>query len=64
MDVRDSDSDPLDYRFNTPGGYQLTRKVPHPLLPYGPHDDQLEGTSCKMADGVDIVAYILAVREI
>src|ERR1700683_754153 len=46
-----------DFEFSTFKGHQLTRSVLQPLLPYGPHDDQLEGI-CKMADGVDLVALM------
>lgn len=55
MDIWDSDSEPLDYKFSTPDGHQLTRKILRPLLPYDPRDDQLEGV-CKMADGIDLMA--------
>ena len=44
-----------DFKFSTSEGHQLTRSVLRPLLPYDPHDDQLEGV-CKMADGVDLMA--------
>jgi hypothetical protein len=63
MDVRDSDSKPLDYKFSTPDGHQPHPQDPRPLLPYDPHNDRLEGI-CKMADDVDLMAYFLAVREI
>jgi len=44
-----------DYQFSTPHGLHLARKVLQPLLPYDPHDDQLEGI-CKMIDGIDLMA--------
>ena len=44
-----------DYQFSTPHGLRLARKVLQPLLPYDPHDDQLEGI-CKMIDGIDLMA--------
>jgi hypothetical protein len=45
----------LDYQFSTPDGLHLARKVLRPLLPYDPHDDQLEGI-CKMIDGINLMA--------
>jgi len=46
-----------NFEFSTSEGHQLTRSVLRPLLPYDPHDDQLEGV-CKMADGVDLMALM------
>ena len=54
-DNNDSDSGNPDYHFSTPDGLCLTRKVLQPLLPYDPHDDQLEGI-CKMIDGINLMA--------
>jgi hypothetical protein len=51
-DDDDSDSGNPDYQFNMPDGLCLTRKVLQPLLPYDPHDDQLEGI-WKMIDGIN-----------
>ena len=58
--IVDSDNDDLDsgnpdYQFSTPDGLCLARKVLRPLLPYDPHDDQLEGI-CKMIDGINLMA--------
>ena len=44
-----------DYQFSTTEGLRLARKVLRQLLPYDPHDDQLEGI-CKMIDGINLMA--------
>ena len=54
-DDDDSDSGNSDYQFSTPDGLHLARKILRPLLPYDPHDDQLEGI-CKMIDGINLMA--------
>jgi hypothetical protein len=54
-DDDDSDSHHSYYQFSTPDGLHLARKVLRPLLPYDPHDDQLEGI-CKMIDGINLMA--------
>ena len=54
-DDDDTDSCNSDYQFSTPDGLHLARKVLRPLLPYDPHDDQLEGI-CKMIDGINLMA--------
>ena len=54
-DDDDTDSRNSDYQFSTPDGLHLARKVLRPLLPYDPHDDQLEGI-CKMIDGINLMA--------
>ena len=54
-DYDDSDSGNSDYQFSTPDGLRLARKILRPLLPYDPHDDQLEGI-CKMIDGINLMA--------
>ena len=54
-DDDDTDSRNTDYQFSTPDGLHLARKVLRPLLPYDPHDDQLEGI-CKMIDGINLMA--------
>jgi hypothetical protein len=56
-DDDDSDSHHSDYQFSTPDGLHLARKVLRPLLPYDPHDDQLEGI-CKMIDGINLMALM------
>ena len=55
LDDNDSDSDNADYQFNTPDGLCLARKALQPLLPYDPHDNQLEGI-CKMINGINLMA--------
>jgi hypothetical protein len=42
------------YVFNSSEGYALCRDI---LLPYDPHDYQLEGI-CKALDGVDVLAVL------
>jgi superfamily II DNA/RNA helicase len=56
----DSDDEIADssisvYQFSTTKGLRLARKVLRQLLPYDPHDDQLEGI-CKMIDGINLMA--------
>ena len=55
-DDDDSDSGNSDYQFSTPDGLRLARKILRPLLPYDPHDDQLEEGICKMIDGINLMA--------
>jgi len=50
-DDEDLDSDILDYQFSTSKVWTLQERSVA-LLPYDPHDDQLEG-SCKMIDGIN-----------
>ena len=52
-DDDDSDSGHPDCQFSTPDGLCPTRK--QPLLPYDPHNDQLEEI-CKMIDGINLMA--------
>lgn len=49
--------DDSEYTFSSPEGYSLARKILRPLLPYDPHDVQLEGI-CKSVDGGDIMALL------
>jgi hypothetical protein len=46
---------PAPFSFSSPEGYALCRSILKPLLPYDPHDHQLEGI-CKALDGVDVLA--------
>jgi hypothetical protein len=51
-DDEDSGSGNSNYQFK---GLCLARKVLRLLMPYDPHDDQLEGI-CKMIDGINLMA--------
>ena len=50
-----ADSGISDYQFSTTEGLRLVRKILRQLLPYDPHNDQLEGI-CKMIDGINLMA--------
>ena len=56
-DNDDLDSGNPDYQFSTSDGLCLARKVLRPLLPYNPHDDQLEGI-CKVIDGINLIVLL------
>ncbi|KAH9943515.1 P-loop containing nucleoside triphosphate hydrolase protein [Amylocystis lapponica] len=43
------------FRFNSPEGHVLCRKILAPHFPYSPHDYQLDGV-CRALDGSDILA--------
>ncbi len=43
--------------FSSSAGLAYIRSVLQPLLPYDPHDYQLEGV-CKLLDGVDLIALL------
>lgn len=43
--------------FSSEAGQQPVRKILKPLLPYEPHDYQIEGV-CKLLDGFDLLAII------
>ena len=43
--------------FSSPEGHTLCRLILATLLPYEPHDFQIEGI-CKMLDGVDLFAIL------
>jgi superfamily II DNA/RNA helicase len=48
---------PAPFLFSSAEGYALCRRILRPLLPYDPHDYQLEGI-CKALDGVDVLAIL------
>ena len=43
------------FKFSSPHGWQICRKIITDKLPFGPHDYQLEGIT-KALDGQDVVA--------
>ncbi len=45
------------FAFSCPDGYKLIRDTVRNLVPYTPHDYQLEGV-CKLLDGSDLVAVL------
>lgn len=47
--------DVTGFLFNSAEGEEFVRKVLKPLLPFDPHDYQIEGV-CKLLDGWDLVA--------
>ncbi|KAF7800028.1 hypothetical protein EIP86_011271 [Pleurotus ostreatoroseus] len=50
-------SPPSEYRFSTPEGRNHARELLRELLPFDPHDYQLEGVT-KSLDGVDLLAVL------
>jgi len=48
---------PAPFIFSSSEGYALCRSILRPLLPYDPHDYQLEGI-CNALDGVDVLAIL------
>lgn len=45
------------FKLNSPSGWALCRRILEPLLPYTPHDYQLEGI-CSALDGSDVFAIL------
>lgn len=45
------------FKFSTPEGEALCRQILADLLPFEPHDVQIEGV-CKILDGVDLFAIL------
>jgi ATP-dependent helicase YprA (DUF1998 family) len=43
------------FRFSTPEGWELCRRIIAQRLPYGPHDYQLDGITAVL-DGIDMLA--------
>lgn len=43
------------FKFSSPEGLTLVRKILQEALPFDPHDYQLEGV-CKVLDGIDLIA--------
>jgi ATP-dependent helicase YprA (DUF1998 family) len=45
-----------NFKFSSPHGWQICRKVITDKLPFGPHDYQLEGITQPALDGRDVLA--------
>jgi replicative superfamily II helicase len=48
---------PAPFIFSSTEGYALCHSILRPVLPYDPHDYELEGV-CKALDGVNILAIL------
>ena len=58
MDAEEpSQNVPRAFIFSSPEGHTLFRLILAALLPYKPHDFQIEGI-CKMLDGIDLFAIL------
>ena len=52
-----SSTAPEDFKFSSPAGRELVKKILSSRLPYMPHDYQLEGV-CKSLDGIHLLAIL------
>ena len=58
MDVPEaSEQAPAPFLFSSEAGYALCRRILKELLPYEPHDVQIEGV-CKAFDKIDLFAVL------
>lgn len=58
MDVPEaSEQAPAPFLFSSEAGYALCRRILKELLPYEPHDVQIEGV-CKALDKIDLFAVL------